>query len=94
MSGLPQLQDHRYTIEEFEEMDFGDLAAELIDGLIVVAEAFPSDQHGLITADLAFHLRLALDASGNQECGSMSTSGVRIRVSRFCCKVLPETKLP
>ena len=39
MSALPQLREHRYTIEEFEEMNFGDLAAELIDGLVVVAEA-------------------------------------------------------
>ena len=75
MSGLPQSKEYRYTIEEFEEMDFGDLAAELIDGLVVVAEAFPSDQHGLITANLAYHLRLALDASGNQQCRPMSTSG-------------------
>jgi Uma2 family endonuclease len=81
MSGLPQSKEYRYTIEEFEEMDFGDLAAELIDGLVVVAEAFPSDQHGLITANLAYHLRLALDASGNQQCRPMSTSGVRIRGS-------------
>jgi hypothetical protein len=36
MSTLPHLQDGRDTIEEFEEMDFGDLTAELIDGLIVM----------------------------------------------------------
>jgi MFS superfamily sulfate permease-like transporter len=42
MSALPQLREHRYTIEEFEEMNFGDLAAELIDGLVVVAKALPS----------------------------------------------------
>ena len=48
-------------------MNFGDLAAELIDGLVVVAKALPSDQHGLITANLAFHLRLALEALQDQK---------------------------
>lgn len=81
MSTLPHLQDHRYTIEEFEKMDFGDLTAELIDGQIVVAQAYPSDQHGLITANLGYHLRLALDASRIDECRPMSTSGVYIRGS-------------
>jgi Uma2 family endonuclease len=81
MSALPQLREHRYTIEEFEEMNFGDLAAELIDGLVVVAKALPSDQHGLITANLAFHLRLALEPLQDQECLPMFTSGVCIRGS-------------
>ncbi|MGF7211800.1 hypothetical protein GGE65_006422 [Skermanella aerolata] len=81
MSTLAHLQDRPYTIEEFEKMDFGDLTAELIDGLIVIAQAYPFDQHGLITADLGYHLRLALDASRNEECRPMSTSGVCIRGS-------------
>lgn len=81
MNTLPHLQDRRYTIEEFEEMDFGDRAAELIDGLVVIAQAYPSDQHGLITANLGHHLRLALDASRNVECRPMSASGVYIRGS-------------
>ena len=79
MSTLPHLQDRRYTIEEFEKMDFGDRAAELIDGLIVIAKAYPSDQHGFITANLGYHLRLALDASRTEECRPMSTSGLYIR---------------
>jgi Uma2 family endonuclease len=78
---LPHWQDRRYTIEEFEEMDFSDLTAELIDGLIVIAQAYPSDQHGLITANLGYHLRPALDASRNEECRPMATSGVYIRGS-------------
>ena len=81
MKVLSRLQERRHTIEEFKEMDFGDVTAELIDGLIVIAQAFPSDQHGLITKNLGYHLRLALDASGNRECRPMSTSGVRIRGS-------------
>jgi Uma2 family endonuclease len=81
MSTLPHLQDHRYTIEKFEKMDFGDLAAELIDGLVVIAQAYPSDQHGLITANLGYHLRLAFNASRTEEWRPMSTSGVYIRGS-------------
>lgn len=79
MSALSDLQNRRYTIEEFRELDFGEQHVELINGLIVLDHAFPSDQHALITENLGYHLRLALDASGNHQCRPMSTSGVTIR---------------
>jgi hypothetical protein len=81
MSILPYMQDRRDTIEEFEEMDFGNLIAELIDGLMIIAQAYSSDQHDLVTAILGYHLRLALDALRNEEYRPMSISGVRIRGS-------------
>src|SRR5690242_19209385 len=68
MSARAETHDRRYTIEEFEAMDFGGLPAELIDGLVTVAHAFPTDEHGIIIENLGHHLRLALDASGNQHC--------------------------
>jgi hypothetical protein len=43
MSILPYMQDRRYTIEEFEEMDFGNLIAELIDGLMITGVSSPVD---------------------------------------------------
>ena len=43
MKVLSRLQERRHTIGGFKEMDFGDVTAELIDGLIVIAQAFPSD---------------------------------------------------
>jgi hypothetical protein len=39
MSAPARTHDRRYTIEEFEAMDFGGLPAELIDGLVTVAHA-------------------------------------------------------
>jgi Uma2 family endonuclease len=79
MSALAQTHDRRYTIEEFEAMDFGDLSAELIDGLVTVAHAFPTDEHGIIIENLGHHLRLALDASNHQHCRPVATSALRIR---------------
>jgi len=79
MSALARTHDRRYTIEEFETMDFGGLPAELIDGLITVAHAFPTDEHGIIIENLGHHLRLALDASGHQHCRPVATSALRIR---------------
>lgn len=60
-------------------MDFGGLSAELIDGLVTVAYAFPSDEHGIIIENLGHHLRLALDASNHQHCRPVATSALRIR---------------
>jgi Uma2 family endonuclease len=79
MSALARTHDRRYTIEEFEAMDFGGLPAELIDGLVTVAHALPTDEHGIIVENLGYHLRLALDASGNQRCRPVATSALRIR---------------
>jgi hypothetical protein len=79
MSALARTHERRYTIEEFEAMDFGGLPAELIDGLVTVAHAFPTDEHGIIVENLGHHLRLALDASGNRHCRPVATSALRIR---------------
>lgn len=79
MSALAQTHDRRTTIEEFEVMDFGGLSAELIDGLVTVTHAFPSDEHGIIIENLGHHLRLALDASHHQHCRPVATSALRIR---------------
>jgi Uma2 family endonuclease len=45
------------TLEEFDAMDFGDLRAELVDGLVVLNQSFPSTRH----AQLAFRAGLALE---------------------------------
>jgi hypothetical protein len=52
MSAPARTHDRRYTIEEFEAMDFGGLPAELIDGLVTVAHALPTDEHGIIVENL------------------------------------------
>jgi Uma2 family endonuclease len=79
MSALHELPERRYTIEEFEAMDFGDRIVELIDGLIVFSHAFPNDIHGLITENLSFQLRLALEACGDTSCRPIATSALRIK---------------
>jgi Uma2 family endonuclease len=69
----------RYSLEEFAVMDLGGLPAELIDGRIVVAQAFPTEEHGIIVENLAHHLRLALDAIGETRCRPAATSALRIK---------------
>ena len=79
MSALAENHEHRYTLEEFVAMDFGDQPAELIDGLIILSHAFPTDEHGIIIENLGHHLRLALDASGHHHCRPTATSALNIR---------------
>ncbi|HYH22035.1 MAG TPA: Uma2 family endonuclease [Azospirillum sp.] len=49
------------TLEEFQAMDFGDRRAELIGGVVVVAQAFPTSRHGRVSARLAARLMDAID---------------------------------
>ncbi len=72
-------RDRPLSLEEFDALDFGDRPAELIDGRVVVAQAFPSLEHGLVIENLSYRLRLALDAAGHDNCRPVATSAFRIR---------------
>lgn len=69
------------TLEEFDEMHFGDRKAELIDGVIVVAQAFPTSRHGDVMGGVLVALELALRAK-RLPCRAQSGTGVRIRLGR------------
>jgi Uma2 family endonuclease len=66
-------------LEEFEEMSFGDRKVELIDGMIVVAHAFPSPRHGRISAAVATAFNIALRAA-KKPCRAEVGTGVTLRL--------------
>ncbi|HEY0834112.1 MAG TPA: Uma2 family endonuclease [Azospirillum sp.] len=67
------------TLEEFQAMDFGDRRAELIGGVVVVAQAFPASRHGQVIARLGARLMDAIDASGTN-CAVEVGTGIDIRM--------------
>ena len=67
------------TLEEFRAMDFGDRSAELIGGVVVVAQAFPSSRHGRITAGLTVALAQAIDRA-DADCAVESGTGLDVRL--------------
>lgn len=69
------------TIEEFAEMRFGDRRAELVDGVVIVAQSFPTSRHGAIAAGLAVALTGAIRA-GRQPCRAEVGTGLPIRLDR------------
>lgn len=69
------------SLEEFQAMRFGDRKAELIDGVIVVAQAFPTSRHGQIASAIGAHLFNAI-RSGRLPCRSETGTGVEIRLER------------
>lgn len=69
------------TLDEFQAMRFGDRKAELIDGVIVVAQAFPTSRHGQIAAGLTVAFASAIRA-GKLPCRTETGTGVEIRLDR------------
>ncbi|HYH18222.1 MAG TPA: Uma2 family endonuclease [Azospirillum sp.] len=69
------------TLEEFEAMSFGDRKAELIDGMIVVAHAFPSSRHGDVAGGILVALANAL-RKARRPCRAQTGTGVPIRLDR------------
>jgi Uma2 family endonuclease len=80
MAGAAQRIDP-VTLDEFQAMRFGDRKAELIDGVIVVAQAFPSSRHGQIAAAMTAHFFGAIRA-GKLPCRTETGTGVEIRLER------------
>lgn len=68
------------SLEEFEAMSFGRRKAELIDGMIVLAHAFPTSRHGDIAAAVATALNVALRAA-QKPCRAQVGSGVTVRLN-------------
>jgi Uma2 family endonuclease len=66
-------------LEEFEEMSFGDRKVELIDGMIVVAHAFPSSRHADIAAAVATAFNNTLRAA-KKPCRAQVGAGVTVRL--------------
>ena len=69
------------TLEEFQTMNFGDRKAELIDGVIVVAQAFPTSRHGAIAASIGAHFFNTIRAK-KLPCRTEVGTGVPIRLER------------
>lgn len=67
------------TLEDFRAMEFGGRTAELIGGLVVVAQAFPSSRHGRVTAGLTVALAAAIEEAG-ADCAVESGTGLDIRL--------------
>lgn len=67
------------TLEEFRDMHFGDRKAELIDGMIVIAHAFPTSRHGDIAASASAALTVML-RDKKHPCRAQVGSGVTIRL--------------
>lgn len=67
------------TLEEFQAMDFGDRRAELIDGVVVVAQAFPTSRHGQVIARLTIALGNSIDRAGLR-CMVETGTGLDIRL--------------
>ena len=67
------------TLEEFDAMDFGDRRAELIDGEVVVAQAFPTARHGQVTLSLGAALLQAIRAA-EADCRVETGTGIDIRL--------------
>ncbi len=68
------------SLWEFERMDFGDRKAELVNGRIVVAQAFPTIRHGDIAGGIATALNTLFRARGAPRRASVG-SGVTVRRS-------------
>lgn len=69
------------TLEEFQAMSFGDRKAELIDGVITVAQAFPTSRHGEIAAAVGANLFNAI-RNGRLPCRVEVGTGLPIRLDR------------
>ena len=69
------------SLEEFQAMHFGDRRAELIDGVIVVAQEFPTARHGAIAAALGANLYNAI-RGGRLPCRVEVGTGIEIRQDR------------
>lgn len=59
------------SLEEFQVMDFGRRKAELIDGIVTVAQAFPTSRHADITVGVVVAFANAISA------GSVCLAGSR-----------------
>lgn len=66
------------SLEEFEAMSFGRRKAELVDGMIVLAHAFPTPQHARITAGVATAFNIALRAA-QKPCRAEVGGGLSVR---------------
>lgn len=69
------------SLEEFQAMRFGDRKAELIDGVIVVAQAFPTSRHGDIAGGILVALANAI-RRGGMPCRAQTGTGLPIRLDR------------
>lgn len=69
------------TLEEFQDMRFGDRKAELIDGVIVVAQAFPTSRHGDIAGGILVVLANAIRRA-KLPCRAQTGTGLPIRLDR------------
>lgn len=66
-------------LEEFQAMDFGDRKVELIDGMIVVAHAFPSSRHADIAAGIATMLNIHF-RNRERSCRAQIGAGLPVRL--------------
>jgi len=69
------------TLEQFQAMHFGDRKAKLIDGVIVVAQAFPTSRHGQIANAMGAHFFNVIRA-GKLPCRTETGPGIGIRLER------------
>jgi Uma2 family endonuclease len=78
----PARRPERMSLEEFDAADFGvgDLKVELIDGFVVIAQAFPTFKHGRMTGNLVRALGAALDRSNDPECHIETGTGIDVRL--------------
>ncbi|HYD70250.1 Uma2 family endonuclease [Azospirillum sp.] len=67
------------TLEEFQAMDFGDRRAELIGGVVVVGQAFPTSRHGQLIMTLGSQLLSAIDRAGLR-CMVETGTGLDVRL--------------
>ena len=67
------------TLEEFDAMDFGDRRVELIDGEIVVAQAFPTPRHGQVAMSIGAALLQAVRAA-ESDCRVETGTGIDVRL--------------
>lgn len=70
------------SLEEFQAADFGvgDRPVELIDGFVVIAQAFPSFQHGRIANNLGRALSEAIERAGHEDCVAETGTGIDVRL--------------
>lgn len=69
------------SLEEFQAMDFGRRKAELIDGLVTVAQAFSSSRHADITVGVVVAFANAI-RSQRLPCRVQTGAGLPIRLDR------------
>lgn len=69
------------SLEEFQAMDFGSRKAELIDGIVTVAQAFPTSRHADITAGVVVAFANAI-RSRRLPCRVQTGAGLPIRLDR------------